>query len=104
MPIPTGPAGRPAYRRICRVSSRKVLPPASFGPSSEQVEQTGLCCEVHRRLARRQGEGAPLAACLEGILEGEGECDHVGIERLVGADGPGEVAAMYGDVEDPHLE
>jgi hypothetical protein len=37
-------------------------------------------------------------------LEGESEGDYVGVERLAGTDGAGEVPGVHGDVEHPHLE
>ena len=37
-------------------------------------------------------------------MEGESEGDYVGVERLAGTDGPGEVPGVHGDVEHPHPE
>jgi hypothetical protein len=45
-----------------------------------------------------------LASCVDGVLEGESEGDHAGVDRLAGADGPGEVPGVHGDVEHAHLE
>src|SRR5215468_2089627 len=57
-----------------------------------RADGLGLSCgQVSCRASR---EGAALVCCVEGVLEGESEGDYVGVERLAGTDGPGEVPGV----------